>query len=147
MENFQSCIRLSAQTFYLESIVIFSLCSELIVLHYRNIVNHLDRLNRNKNNELNRGELLLIMKCLRNIEEANRALNRGFSFTLMSASCLTFMVVLTSSYTAVDYLLDNKPVGLFFWEASDVVDYFLGFALVCYMADRTHSSGININRI
>lgn len=59
----------------------------------------------------------------------------------MNVSCLDFIVVLSSYYTAMDYWMENKSLGLFISELFDVADYSLGFVLICYMTDRAHSFG------
>lgn len=125
----------------MEATWIFSLCSELISTYHRHVVNRLDRLNREDVNVTDRAELHSIMKILKSIGEARHVLNKGLSSTLMNVSCLNFIMVLSASYTAADYWKENKPLGLFLSEIFDVVDYSLGFVLMCYMADRAHSSG------
>jgi len=125
----------------MEATWIFALCSELISTYHSQVVNRLDRLNRDEINVTDRAELYSIMTILKSIGEARYVLNKGLSTTLMNVSCLNFIMVLSASYTAVDYWKENKALGLFISEVFDVVDYSLGFVLMCYMADRAHYSG------
>ncbi len=139
LETFQICIRMFTQTFSLQAIWIFALCNEVIASHYRLLTN---RLNQDMK-VLKRDELFYIMKCLKCFEKCHDALNKGFSFTLMTASCLSFIQVLTSSHNAIEDLLVDKKIiwGFFFWDLFDATDYFFRFVLVCYAADRAPSAG------
>ena len=130
------------QTFSFEVIWIFALCSELICSYYRHIANNLDRLTRDVNKKFvvqQRAKLLAAMKCLKNIEQANHILYTGFSFALLTASCLSFVIMLASCYQA----FENKSLGIAIWYAFDATDYFLRFALICFTADRAQSIGIS----
>jgi len=138
METFQICVRIFTQTFSLQAIWIFALCNELITSYYRYISNLLNR----DGKAFHRYELFYVMKCWKIIEKAHDALNKGFSFTLMTASCFSFIQVLTSSHNVIeDLLLDNKNFAFFFWDLFDTTDYFLRFVLVCFTADRAHAAG------
>ena len=128
------------QTFSLQAFWIFALCNELITSYYRHISN---RLNRDQKEFNKRDELFYIMKCWKSIEKAHDALNNGFSFTLMTATCFSFIELLASYHNVIDNLLLDKKIWSFFlWDLFDSTDFFLRLVLVCYMADRAHSAGI-----
>lgn len=89
----------------LQAFRIFALCIELIASYYRYISN---RLNRDEK-AFKKDELFYIMKCVKSIERAQDTLNKGFSFTLMIATCFSFIELFASYHDVIDnLLLDNK---------------------------------------
>jgi len=75
------------------------------------------------------------LRSLKQLYVATDLLHRHFG-TMLAVNCFfTFITMITSSYYVIEYL-KNGYVVVVCWDASDVLDSFVRFWLICHTSDR-----------
>jgi hypothetical protein len=130
------------------SVWIFIICGQLCIFYTRELIANLKLLNfvvRNTSGVPNRivaqQRTFAHLGSLKKLYEAADLLHHHFS-TILAVNCfLTVVTMLTSSYYVIEFFKSGRLIPLC-WDASDVLDSFVRFWLICHTSDRIRETVI-----
>jgi hypothetical protein len=85
-----------------------------------------------------------ILRSLKQLYLAADLLYRHFSTILMLDCFMAFIKMFTSAYYVIEFIQSGNSMVVIFWDASDVIDSFIRFWLICHTSDRIRESVIII---
>ncbi len=139
----QSILRAITHKWYVALPVwIYVICGELVIFYFKRITCQLKLLyTTTRNITANHQKLFIhveIFGLLRHLKELNLAtdlLHRRLSSMLLGNCCMSFVIMLTSSYYAIEYIKEKYYIGAC-WDGFDVFDSFLRYFIICDTTDR-----------
>ncbi len=123
---------------------IFVICSQLYLFYVRKLI---DKLNVfyfvAKNGTTNIQRTFDILRSLKQLYLAADLLHRHFTTILMVNCFLAFITMFTSAYYVIE-LIQSGHVVVVCWDASDIIDSFIRFWLICHTSDQIRQTVIII---
>jgi hypothetical protein len=95
-------------------------------------------------NEITTQRTFDILRSLKQLYLAADLLYRHFSTILMLDCFMAFIKMFTSAYYVIEFIQSGNSMVVIFWDASDVIDSFIRFWLICHTSDRIRESVIII---
>ncbi len=120
---------------------IYVICGELVVFYFHRITCQLKLLNMAVRNLRTNQKLFLnmqtfiVLRPLKELYLATDLLHRRLSRMLLANCCMSFVIMLTSSYYVIEYIRE-KYFMVACWDGFDVFDSFLRYFLICHTTDR-----------
>lgn len=140
----QNSIRIFGnQWFTALPIWIFTICGQLLVVYFEQLGTHLKEITKQERqtseNQFGPQQTFVILRSLEQLYSATAFLHRRFQLMLVTNCCLNFVILLTSTYYAIDVIVSGLVI-VRFWDAADVLDSFVRFLSICHISDQIRTA-------